>query len=100
MKVYVGAALATWLLMAPPIDTGWKADFDPSTPLSRWLVVNTYDTAQECDLVRQWRIANGMRALDLAGNSELRRIRRHRLLIWDYLWECHSSDDPELRPSK
>jgi hypothetical protein len=48
-------------------------------------------------LVRQWRIAIAMRSLDLTGGNELKRIRRHKLLIWDYLWECHSSDDPDLR---
>jgi hypothetical protein len=102
MKLIVGAALTTWLLVAPPIDTGWKADFDPSTPISKWLVVHTYDTADECNLVRQWRILDGMSALDAVndpyrGYDQVKRARRHRLLIWDYLWECASSDDPRLR---
>jgi len=96
MKLVVGAALTTWLLMAPPIDTGWKADFDPSTPISRWMVVRTYDTAAECNLVREWRILSGMSDLDLA-QDQVKRARRHKLLIWDYLWECASSDDPRLR---
>ncbi len=99
MKVIVGAALVSWLLMAPPIDTGWKADFDPSLPMSRWSVVNTYDSAQECNLVRDWRIMTAMRELDRS-KDEVKRLRRHRLLIWDYLWECASSDDPRLRDSK
>lgn len=96
MKPIIGAALVSWLLMAPPIDTGWKADFDPSTPMSRWSVVNSYDTAEECNLMRDWRIMTAMHALDLA-EDQLKRARRHRLLIWDYLWECASSDDPRLR---
>jgi hypothetical protein len=96
MKPLVAAALAGWFLMAPPIDTGWKADFDPSTPFSRWSVVNTYDTAQECNLVRGWRIVNAMRALERSPDL-LKRLRHRRLLIWDYLWECASSDDPRLR---
>jgi hypothetical protein len=96
MKVLVGAALASWFLMAPPIDTGWKADFDPSTPISKWMVVNTYDTADQCNLVRDWRIMTAMRSLDQA-EDQVKRACRHRLLIWDYLWECASSDDPRLR---
>ncbi|HKD69999.1 MAG TPA: hypothetical protein VKB84_24395 [Candidatus Binataceae bacterium] len=96
MKVIVGAALASWFLMAPPIDNGWIAGFDASTPVSRWMVVNTYDSAEECDLVRQWRVMNALRDLDQA-KDQLKRLRRHRLLIWDYLWECDSSDDPRLR---
>lgn len=102
MKPIIGAALVGWLLMAPPIDTGWKADFDPATPMSRWSVVDSYDTAEECNLVRDWRIMTAMRELDRAedhdrANDQLKRTRRHRLLIWDYLWECASSDDPRLR---
>lgn len=96
MKVVVGAALASWFLMAPPIDTGWNATFDASTPISHWSVVKTYDTAEECNLVREWRIMQAMRALN--GNEDLiKRARRHKLLIWDYLWECDQSDDPRLR---
>ncbi len=95
MKLIVGAALASWFLMAPPIDTGWKADFDPGTPISRWLVVNSYDTAEQCNLVREWRIMTAMRTLDRSAD-QLKRARHHKLLIWDYLWECASSDDPRL----
>ncbi|HEY2106860.1 MAG TPA: hypothetical protein VGH29_13780 [Candidatus Binataceae bacterium] len=96
MKLIVGAALASWFLMAPPIDTGWDADFDPGTPISHWSVVKTYDTAQECNLVRYWRIMNAMHELE-QNEDQIKRARRRKLLIWDYLWECHSSDDAALR---
>ena len=96
MKLLVGAALASWLLMAPPLDTGWQANFDPSTPLAKWSVVNTYETAQQCDLVRQWRIALAMRILNRSADL-VKRARHRKLLIWDYLWECDRSDDPRLR---
>jgi hypothetical protein len=99
MRLVAGAALSAWLLMAPPIDTGWKADFDPSTPFYRWLVVNTYNTEQECNLVRGWRIMNAMRTLE--HSADLVKRKRHRkLLIWDYLWECANSNDPRLHPAK
>ncbi len=102
MRPMIGAVLATWLLMAPPIDTGWKADVDAGTPMSRWWVVDTYQTAWQCNLMREWRIMTAMRALDSVedpyrGHHQLKRVRRHKLLIWDYLWECARSDDPRLR---
>jgi hypothetical protein len=96
MKPLVAAALASWILMAPPIDTGWSAKINPAMPLSQWFVVNRYDSPQECNLVRDWRILGAMRALDNA-KDEVKRVRRHRLLIWAYLWECDPSDDPRLR---
>ncbi|GEM_PF-5174045 len=99
MKLVVGAALSAWLLMAPPIDTGWRADFDPSTPLYRWSVVNAYDTEQECNMVRGWRIMNAMRTLEHSADL-VKRKRHRRLLIWDYLWECANSSDPRLHPPK
>jgi hypothetical protein len=95
MKPTIAAGLVSWLLMAPPIDTGWSARFNPATPLSRWLVVNSYDSAGECDFAREGRIFTAMRALDRSPD-EIRRQRRHRLLIWAYLWECDTSDDPRL----
>ena len=98
MKPTIAAALASWILLAPPMDLGWGEKIDPSAPLSQWSVVNTYDTALECDLVRYGRIAGAMRALDRPGDMVEHR-RRRRLLIWAYLWECAASDDPQLRPA-
>ena len=95
MKPAIAAALASWLLMAPPIDTGWSAKIDPSAPISHWWVVNSYDSAEQYYLVRLGRIMVAMRSLDKA-RDEIKRARRHRLLIWAYLWECDPSDDPRL----
>jgi hypothetical protein len=96
MKPTIAAALVSWFLMAPPIDTGWSARFDAGTPMSQWLVVNSYDSPQQCEFARLGRVFTAMRALDLSPD-QVRRQRRHRLLIWAYLWECDASDDPRLR---
>jgi len=96
MKPTIAAALVSWFIVAPPIDTGWSAQFDPDTPVSRWLVVNSYDSAADCDFARVGRIFTAMDALDRSPD-QIRRERRHKLLIWAYLWECDARDDPRLR---
>ena len=110
MKPTIAAALSSWLLMAPPIGGGYSLTFDAATPISRWLVVNSYESPDECEFARLGRVANAMRDLDCVLNKpspglgscgthrrgEIRRGRLHHLLIWAYLWECASSDDPRL----
>jgi hypothetical protein len=96
MKPTIAAALVSWFLMAPPIDTGWSARFNPATPISKWQVVNSYNSAESCDFARLGRIFTALNALDRSPD-EIRRLRRHKLLIWAYLWECDLSDDPRLR---
>jgi len=60
------------------------------------LVVNRYDSAADCDFARVGRIFTAMDGLDRSPD-QIRRERRHKLLIWAYLWECDARDDPRLR---
>jgi hypothetical protein len=91
----IAAALAGWLLLAPPMETGWIRQIDASAPVSRWHLITSFNSAASCSNAREARITRALNSLDRA-QKILRRERRRRLLLWAYLWECLPSDDPGL----
>jgi hypothetical protein len=91
----IAAALAGWLLLAPPIETGWIPQIDANTPVSRWYLITSFNSAASCSNAREARITSALNSLDRA-QKILKRERRRRLLLWAYLWECLPSDDPGL----
>jgi hypothetical protein len=89
------AAFAAWVLLAPPMETGWIPQIDASAPVSRWYLVTSFNSAASCSYAREARITSSLNSLDCA-QKILKRERRRRLLLWAYLWECLPSDDARL----
>jgi hypothetical protein len=89
----IAAALASWLLLAPPMETGWIPRIDASAPIPRWYLVASFNSAASCNKAREARITSALNSLDGA-QKILKRQRRRRLLLWAYLWECLPGDDP------
>jgi hypothetical protein len=91
----IAAALAGWLLLAPPIETGWIPQIDAGAPISRWYRVASFNSVASCNKAREVRITSASNSLDRV-QKILKRERRRRVLLWAYLWECLPSDDPSL----
>jgi hypothetical protein len=91
----IATALAGWLLLAPPMETGWIPQIDASAPVSRWYLVISFNSAASCSNAREARITSALNSLDRA-QKILKRERRRRLLLWAYLWECLPSNDAGL----
>jgi hypothetical protein len=91
----IAAALAGWLLLAPPMETGWIPQLDAGAPISRWYLVDSFNSEASCNKARDARITSASNSLDRA-QKILKRERRRRLLLWAYMWECLPSGDPDL----
>ena len=86
-------ALIGWYLLAPPVvQTNGKLRPDFNAPLSEWIHVDSYDSAEAC---RQ-------------GTADHVRIIQHSIFqgsaadrfaaIWEFqLAECFATDDPRLK---
>ncbi len=74
-------ALVGWYLMVPP-EPPPDGMSDPSTPLSRWHTIGSFDCAQACERIRAAAIEKEPR--------KLRRAAEQNAL-------CIASDDPRLK---
>jgi hypothetical protein len=85
MKLRHGPAIALvgWYLMAPPpfSKAASPADLDASAPLSHWRLVESYDTARECNAEKD-------HMMDAGETPWLREVGQSGL--------CIASDDPRL----
>jgi hypothetical protein len=80
-------ALVGWYLMVPPLHSVSKTmAWDSSAPLSKWMIVDSFDTAEECrhDLLR--RINSNYK-----GQTPTAAEKR-----WLDKFVCIASDDPRL----
>ena len=89
------SALAGWLLLAPPMETGWIPQIDINAPISRWYLISSFNSEASCSNAREVRITRALNSLDRA-QKILKRERHRRLLLWAYLWACLPSDDTGL----
>jgi len=87
MSRLIAAALLSWLLLAPPLQTGYIPQIDAGAPISHWYVVTSFDSAASCTKAREARITSAWDSVDKT-QKVLKRKRRRRLLLWAYLWEC------------
>jgi hypothetical protein len=83
----IPAALVIWLLLAPPLETGYIPQIDAGAPMSRWYIIASFHSVASCSQARDARIAGALKSFDRA-QKILRRERRRRLLLWAYMWEC------------
>ncbi len=84
MKASITAILLMlgWYLMGPPkIVIDGSVTYDFNAPISKWLIIQTFDSAQEC---QEWK-ANA--------DEELNSVRPTIDLA-----NCIASDDPRLAP--
>ena len=96
MKAHYAAALALvgWYLMGPPVYGVDVTTMDPSAPLSKWNIEDSYDTARECREALQERRKASEHSSSLAAKMGV-------LLDTDPRYvkelECIATDDPRLR---
>jgi len=85
MKALHAAALALvgWYLMAPPMYLP-TYDVDVDAPLSKWKIVGSFDTADECNqglinLIREepWRASGGERTSSSLESDQEFSVHRH-----------------------
>jgi hypothetical protein len=96
-------ALVGWYLMIPP--TPWmssdppKSGINPQAPLSEWFLEQSFDTAKECERVREKKYVEGSRAMRVLAQS--RQIeanpKRASFLFQEMFTRCISTNDPRLK---
>jgi len=99
-------ALVGWYLMMPPRADEVSGPSDPSedlvalhAPLSQWFLSLSFDTAQECQRVREKRYNEGSRAMhDLLKSGGHPDDGPRAQFIAQQMWyQCIATDDPRLK---
>src|SRR5262245_21357573 len=95
MKVVHAAALMEvgWYVMTPPLDSSSPATptIMPGAPLSKWGMLDTYDTAADC---RKALIRNQLEAAATRSDSKVLEIV---VTLEAQGAKCVASDDPRLK---
>lgn len=102
---FIALGLALWYLMIPPSEN----PFDPSdrvlitgAPLSQWLVVDSFDTAQQCHQMLAGKTERARRAVVEARKSkgpsaEVELLTEEKSFDAYSAGQCIASDDPRLK---
>jgi hypothetical protein len=97
--------LVGWYLMMPPTADEVLGRSDPgedlvalSAPLSEWFLSQSFDTAQECERVREKKYNEGSRAMHdlLKSESHPDDSPRAQIIAQDMFNQCIATDDPRL----
>jgi len=84
--------LFVWYLLYPPFNVE-KGKVDPSLPLTRWVLVETFNSSADCEArkIPTLEALDGkVHELDATKRDAQRRLRERALCVW--------SDDPRVRP--
>jgi hypothetical protein len=83
-------ALVGWYLLLPP----WEGNriADPDAPLSEWTINYSFDSAADCEAMRQSKVDRGWSILERKDASS---VERETAGIFLYQ-KCVATDDPRL----
>jgi hypothetical protein len=100
-------ALVGWYLIAPPIGDTNVISVNKNAPLAKWEILESYDTARECEREKivEWtnsmRVSKNKRLDDVVYGRRVPQSDGERLLaettVKEMTCECVASDDPRLK---
>lgn len=90
-------ALAGWYLMCGPQVSEHPPTFDTVTALSKWSIVDSYDTADSCRNGKTDLIRIVYEAARQATEDEKKKALLLKLAAMTEAYQCIATDDPRLK---
>ena len=88
----VALALVGWYLMTPPRISNWPLSYDTDAPISRWMTLGSFDTAEQCDARK-----TSMEYLLVQKDHPEKGEGQQSVEAFMISAKCVSTDDPRLK---
>lgn len=85
-------ALIGWYLMAPPLKWG-PLRLDSEAPLSSWGIIESFDTAKQCEAFRMRRLEE----INPSDTGSFPKNMKQAAAAEVFFSQCIASDDPRLK---